>query len=653
MFNKYPYTDFNDLNLDWVIKNQIETQKKADTATETANNTKDYVDDYFNNLDLQDEVNTKIDEMNNDGTTVDLLGQATPPVIDAWLASHITNPQNPPLDASLLLSTAAARSDIVGGRFEGLYKNGFDKNTALSTSDFTTYGSNYLSEDNIIFGEIVEPTNGILYKPGYVYDGTNNYGRNDYVGHLKKRIAVTEGDAWYKSTRTPTIFYTSEGEYLSAINQNTTSFTVPEGAAYMDVDVKLTDYEDGVKVFLSRPRWAGRADFDCSMMENINNLHRRGTPGKLKRWMFSVSQPSYSSNHPSFPYKGLYHDNTVYDVPNIATDSFIYMPAGMGCRVKDIELSWSYILIYDLNHLYTGIYMATSFKYGCCFVADENCYIRLVLRLADENISPTEADYEKLIDNIEFFNSLDTPFSGKKISVLGDSISTYEGYEMLPDASAYYPVPGVLTTVDGLYLKKVCDYLGMKMWVNNSWSGRCAGSINDNNAPGGYQAAQINALAKDGIDPDIILIRLGANDFNQGEPLGTYDGTGVFPTNVDNFRGAYANILKSVCIKYPNATIYCCSMIIGDRNSTNTEFPEKVNGVLMKDYNNAIKELAELFNVKYIDQWDCGITYFNVSTYMQQQTSGSVTWYTHPNFRGHDLMARKTIAELLNNPPIN
>ena len=656
MFNKYPYTDFNDLNLDWVIKNQIETQKKSDAAKETADNTKERVDEFFDTLDLQEEVNNKINDMNTDGTTAELLSEVIPEPVNTWLDLHITNPSNPPLDASLLLASSAAQSDTVGKRFEGVYLKNDTNNTPLREIDFTLYGSNYASPDHVIFGEMANDQTGVINKAGYQYEN-NRYNANGYNGHLRNKIPVEAGQSWYKSTRMVVLFYDSDTNFLSTINQNTTTFTIPDNAVWMDADVKSSDYTGLTTTrYLSRTRYSGAPDIDCDFFAGVNTLHRRGIPAtKLDRSMFSISHPAYSDNSPGAPYLGLFNDNNTYSTPNIATKSYIYMPKGMGCRVKDISLSFSYVLIYNTQFLYTDLYGASIFSYGGCFVASEDCYIRLVLRKPDESSVHTEDDYKKLIDNIEFFNTLKTPFSGKKISVLGDSISTYEGYYMLPNASTYYPVSGVLTNVDALYLKKVCDYLGMVMLVNNSWLGRCAGSINDDDVPGGYQTAQINALSKDGVDPDIVFIRLGANDFNQSEPLGTYDGADAFPVDVDNFRGAYANILKTVCEKYPKATIYCCSMIIGDRNSTNTSFPEKVGGVIMRDYNNAIKDLAELFNVKYIDQWDCGITYFNVAEYMQRQTSsnGSVVWYTHPNFKGHDLMARKTIADMLSNPPIN
>lgn len=85
--NKYPYTDFHELNLDWFLeqfKGLVEDWDKFRTDMEAEwNNIKDdwnalykYVHDYFDNLDVQTEINNKLDEMAADGT-LDILIRGT------------------------------------------------------------------------------------------------------------------------------------------------------------------------------------------------------------------------------------------------------------------------------------------------------------------------------------------------------------------------------------------------------------------------------------------------------------------------------------------------------------------------------------------------------------------------------------------------
>ena len=105
----------------------------------------DFVNQYFTNLDLQTEVNKKIEEMKDSGKLLNLLKPTVSNEVSAWLTSNITNPSNPPIDKSLKVENAAADSKVVGER---LLKDGLSYSKQFSDSAYYK-GSSISSRTNV------------------------------------------------------------------------------------------------------------------------------------------------------------------------------------------------------------------------------------------------------------------------------------------------------------------------------------------------------------------------------------------------------------------------------------------------------------------------------------------------------------------------
>lgn len=83
MENLGPYSNFHELNQDWFLNefNKVIAQWKAmqknfDNLQDAFNDLKSYVQDYFKNLDVQDEINKKLDDMIKDGTLSEIINTA-------------------------------------------------------------------------------------------------------------------------------------------------------------------------------------------------------------------------------------------------------------------------------------------------------------------------------------------------------------------------------------------------------------------------------------------------------------------------------------------------------------------------------------------------------------------------------------------------
>lgn len=236
------------------------------------------------------------------------------------------------------------------------------------------------------------------------------------------------------------------------------------------------------------------------------------------------------------------------------------------------------------------------------------------------------------------------PLRGKKFSILGDSISTYQGY--IPDGYAYWYPRGDVDSVDKTWWKKLIDLSGMILVKNASWSGSTVtGDTGSSSAGAGCSNARIDDLKNGNVLPEIIICYISTNDWAYNNELGSYDSKENVDTTsstISNIADAYALMLYKIRNNYPNAIVYCVTSLEGRQVSGDTSYPIiNTQGNTLHEVNHTITEIAHIFGAKVIDLQTCGIHYWNVSNYTVDGT-------VHPNDAGTTLIAR-TIYRQLNN----
>lgn len=221
----------------------------------------------------------------------------------------------------------------------------------------------------------------------------------------------------------------------------------------------------------------------------------------------------------------------------------------------------------------------------------------------------------------------------KRISILGDSISTFAGYNPTGNI-ARYPLQGTLIDVNNTWWKRLIDSNGAKLGVNESWAGiRVAWNGTTTNT---YQGKDIHLAAQARIDklggngkPDYIFVFGGTNDVDYREaPIGTFDYTNpvnltdaqVAALPVNTFAAAYRTMLIRLMKTYPKAHIVCILPL----------YTVKTDGENLDKYNEIIKEACDFFGVPFVDLRTAGITMFNRGMY---QPDG-----VHPNDDGMELL---------------
>lgn len=155
----------------------------------------------------------------------------------------------------------------------------------------------------------------------------------------------------------------------------------------------------------------------------------------------------------------------------------------------------------------------------------------------------------------------------KKVSILGDSYSTFKGY-VEPDTNlVWYPAEkNDVVKVEQTWWYRFIHNYGFRLEKNNSYSGSTICNT-------GYRKEDysdrsfITRMDKLG-NPDIILIFGCTNDSWAGSPIGEYKYSDWSKADLYQFRPALAYLLKGTQDLYPQASIYFV---------LNSELKESVN----------------------------------------------------------------------------
>ena len=173
----------------------------------------------------------------------------------------------------------------------------------------------------------------------------------------------------------------------------------------------------------------------------------------------------------------------------------------------------------------------------------------------------------------------------KKVSILGDSYSTFQG--MNPEGYApFYPndkndVTKVEQTWWSLYIKA----MGYELEKNNSWGGTTI----CNTGYGGMDATANSFNARYELlgNPDIIFVFGGTNDAWARSPIGEYKYADWTKDDCKAFRPALACLLVNLQKKYPKAKVYAI-----------------LNSELREEINESSREVCKHYNVPLIELHD-------------------------------------------------
>lgn len=178
-------------------------------------------------------------------------------------------------------------------------------------------------------------------------------------------------------------------------------------------------------------------------------------------------------------------------------------------------------------------------------------------------------------------------YAGKRFSIIGDSISTYQDF--VPKGYAtFYPYPTAdVNDVNQTWWMQAINKIGGSMFINNSYSGSCVaagGSSSSNNIN------RLKELVVSNQHADVIIIFMGSNDCN--------DRSGV---SASNFNTQYREMLEKINELCDGVEIVLCTLPKSNLYSAarQTEFNGIINKIA-KDYSLKVINLDKVDLVPHL-----------------------------------------------------
>lgn len=305
-------------------------------------------------------------------------------------------------------------------------------------------------------------------------------------------------------------------------------------------------------------------------------------------------------------------------------------------------------ITFDVNLAPVRVLATTDITDNTILVGSTEKYISFCWRKDDaaEMYFTEKDDY---IEGTTIDDLVPITLMGKKLSLLGDSISAYAGTIPAGNEAYYSGSNSGVTSPDQMWWKVLCNKTGMIPLVINGWSGSGITELTDSAHSDKVPMSDISrdqALHSGTTNPDVIIIAGGVNDYTYAEQASqtpsNWDGK-TAPVKGNSFTETYACMIKEIQTAYPSAMVICLSSWFTMRGTDNGYTLINGENFTQSDYDREIERVASLMRVPFIDVAKCG---FSRSNFYPTYAEDSSTIPTHPNAAGQKVMG-EYIANML------
>lgn len=232
-WNEYPYTDFHQLNLDWIISKVKEYVESVDILKINFEDLKNYVDNFIDSLDIQAAVDTKLEEMSDNGELLQLIQQflTTESLLTFDTRNSMKAGQNFSAGVPVLTIGTATFND----KLTTLYRVRALTSSDVIDNDNIVALTNYPS---LIAQKIIQndPTEPVEEKPYYLFIGDSYANReNSWVDRLVSLLGLTSDD--YTALRISGSGFLKDNYNYGTFQQNMENAAITDKTKVTDIIV--------------------------------------------------------------------------------------------------------------------------------------------------------------------------------------------------------------------------------------------------------------------------------------------------------------------------------------------------------------------------------------------------------------------------------